>query len=56
MGLYIDKILQAPMEEIEQKELERFQELGILSSKIDIWYALGDNDAGCSVKKCKQDR
>ena len=56
MGLYIDKILQAPMEEIEQKELERFQELGILSSKIDIWYALGDNNAGCSVKKCKQDR
>lgn len=55
MGLDIDKILKAS-EAIGQNDLDRFQELGILSSKIDIWYALGDNDAGCSVKKCKQDR
>ena len=55
MVLDINKILEAP-EAIGQNDLDRFQELGILSSKIDIWYALGDNDAGCSVKKCKQDR
>ena len=55
MGLDIDKILKAS-EAIGQNDLDRFQELGILSSKIDIRYALGDNDAGCSVKKCKQDR
>ena len=34
MGLEIDKILQAPMKEIEQKEFERFQELGILSENL----------------------
>ena len=34
MGLDIDKILQAPMKEIEQKEFERFQELGILSENL----------------------
>ena len=53
MTLDIDKILEAPREEIEQKDLERFQELGILSSKIDNQYVLGKNDAGCSVYKCK---
>ncbi len=34
MGLDIDKILEAPMKEIEQKEFERFQELGILSENL----------------------
>jgi len=34
MGLDIDKILDAPKEVIEQKDLERFQELGILSENI----------------------
>lgn len=34
MGLDIDKILEVPREEIEQKDLERFQELGILSKNI----------------------
>lgn len=37
MGLEIDKILQAPMKEIEQKEFERFQELGILSKNLQFW-------------------
>ena len=37
MGLDIDKILQAPMNEIERKELERFQELGILSKNLQFW-------------------
>ncbi|MFL1705519.1 hypothetical protein ACHJH3_00780 [Campylobacter sp. MOP7] len=55
MVLDINKILEAQKEKIEQKELERFQELGILSGKVDIWYALGDNDAGCYVRKCKHE-
>ena len=37
MGLDIDKILDAPMKEIEQKELERFQEIGILSKNLQFW-------------------
>ena len=37
MGLDIDKILQAPIEKIEQKELERFQEIGILSKNLQFW-------------------
>lgn len=37
MSLDIDKILKAPMEEIEQKDLERFQELGILSKNLQFW-------------------
>ena len=37
MGLDIDKILEAPIEEIEQKDLERFQELGILSKNLQFW-------------------
>ena len=53
MDLDIDKILDTPKEEIEPKELKRLQELGILSSKIDNQYALGENDAGCSVYKYK---
>ena len=43
MVLDINKILKAS-EAIGQNDLDRFQELGILSSKIDIWYALEDND------------
>ena len=39
MGLDIDKILQAPRKEIEQKDLERFQELGILNGNMDALYA-----------------
>ncbi|WP_149719331.1 pentapeptide repeat-containing protein [Campylobacter concisus] len=56
MGLDIDKIFDAPQEKIEPEELKRLQKLEILSSEIDNRYALGENDAGCSVKKCKQDR
>lgn len=52
MVLDINKILDAPKEEIEQKEFERLKELGILSSKIDDQYALA-NDTGCSVYKRK---
>jgi len=37
MGLDIDKILEVPREEIEQKDLERFQELGILSKNLQFW-------------------
>ena len=37
MGLDIDKILQAPMKEIERKELERLQEIGILSKSLQFW-------------------
>ena len=53
MGLDIDKILQAPKEEIGQNDLKRLKELRILSGKIDNQYALGENDAGCSVYKYK---
>lgn len=53
MVLDIDKILDALKEEIEQKELERLKELGILNSKIDNQCALVKNDAGCSVYKRK---
>lgn len=52
MGLDMDKILEAPMEEIGQKDLERFQELGILSGNIDALYASGQNSEGCFIKKC----
>ena len=48
----LDKILKAPIEEIEQKDLERFQELGILSGNIDASYASGRNREGCFIKKC----
>lgn len=34
MGLDIDKILDAPKEEIEQNDLKRLKELGILSENI----------------------
>lgn len=33
----LDKILKAPIEEIEQKDLERFQKLGILSKNLQFW-------------------
>ncbi|MFC2749959.1 MAG: hypothetical protein ACFN38_02440, partial [Campylobacter sp.] len=48
----LDKILEAPIEEIEHKDLERFQELGILSGNIDASYASGRNREGCFIKKC----
>lgn len=51
MSLDIDKILKAPMEEIEQKDLKRFQELGILSGNIDASYASGRNREDCFIKK-----
>ena len=51
MGLDIDKILKAPMEEIEQNDLDRFQELGILSGNIDASYASGRNREDCFIKK-----
>ena len=49
----LDKILKAPIEEIEQKDLERFQEIGILSGNIDALYASGQNSKDCFIKKCK---
>ena len=54
MGLDIDKILQAPRKEIEQKDLERFQELGILNGNIDALYASGQNSEYCLIEKCTQ--
>ena len=54
MGLDIDKILQEPREEIEQKELERFQEIGILNGNIDALYASGQNSEDCLIEKCTQ--
>ena len=53
MSLDIDKILKAPMEEIEQKDLKRFQELGILSGNIDALYASGQDSEDCFIEKCK---
>ena len=53
MVLDINKILDAPKEEIGKKEFERLKELGILSGKIDNQYVLAKNDAGYSVYKCK---
>ncbi len=54
MGLDIDKILQAPREEIEQKDLKRFQELGILNGNIDAFYASWQNSEDCLIEKCTQ--
>ncbi|WP_297995044.1 pentapeptide repeat-containing protein, partial [uncultured Campylobacter sp.] len=48
----IDKILKRPKEKIEQKDLERFQGLGILSDNLDILYVSGQNSEGCFIKKC----
>ena len=48
----LDKILEAPIEEIEQKDLDRFHELGILSGNIDASYASGRNSEDCFIKKC----
>lgn len=54
MDLDIDKILQEPREEIDQKDLERFQELGILNGNIDALYASGQNSEDCLIEKCTQ--
>ena len=55
MGLDIDKILQAPMKEIEQKDLERFQELGILSENIYLFDTLEQPGKHHWIKKCEYD-
>jgi len=55
MTLDIDKILETLREEIEQKDLERFQELGILNGNIDALYVSGQNSEDCLIEKCKQD-
>lgn len=55
MGLDIDKILEALREEIKQKDLERFQELGILNGNMDALYASGQNSEDCLIEKCTQD-
>ena len=52
MSLHIDKILEKPKEKIEQKDLERFQGLGILSDNLDILYVSGQNSEGCFIEKC----
>ena len=55
MTLDIDKILETLREEIEQKDLERFQELGILNGNIAALYVSGQNSEDCLIEKCKQD-
>ena len=55
MTLDIDKILETLREEIEQKDLERFQELGILNGNIDALYVSGQDSEDCLIEKCKQD-
>ena len=52
MGLEIDKILKAPMKEIEQKELERLQELGILSKNLQFWETARTEEPYW-IEKCK---
>ena len=55
MGLDIDKILKAPKEVIEQKDLERFQELGILSENIYLFDTLEQPGKHHWIKKCEYD-
>ena len=55
MSLDIDKILERPKEEIEQKDLERFQELGIISNNLKHWEVSGQTIGDCSINKCKYD-
>ena len=51
MTLDIDKIFETLREEIEQKDLERFQELGILNGNIDALYVSGQNSEDCLIEK-----
>ena len=55
MNLDIDKILKAPMEEIEQKDLERFQELGILSENIYLSDTPKQSGKYYWIQKCKHE-
>ncbi len=55
MSLDIDKILERPKEEIEQKDLERFQELGIISNNLKHCEVSGQTIGDCSINKCKYD-
>ena len=53
MGLYIDEILKAPMKEIEQNDLKRLKEFGIISE--NIYFSDTPQQPGKNywVKKCK---
>lgn len=55
MGLDIDKILQVPREEIEQNDLERLKELGIISENIYLFDTLERPKKQYWVKKCEYD-
>ena len=53
MGLEIDKILKAPMEEIEQNDLKRLKEFGIISENIYLSDTPQQPGKHYWVKKCK---
>lgn len=55
MGLDIDKILQAPREEIEQNDLKRLKEFGIISENIYLFDTLERPKKQYWVKKCEYD-
>ena len=55
MGLDIDKILQAPKEEIGQNDLKRLKGLGIISENIYPFNALERSKKQYWVKKCEYD-
>ena len=55
MGLDIDKILQAPKEEIEQNDLKRLKELGIISENIYLFDTLERPKKQYWIKKCEYD-
>lgn len=55
MGLDIYKILQAPKEEIEQNDLKRLKELGIISENIYLFDTLERPKKQYWVKKCEYD-
>ena len=55
MGLNIDKILDAPKEEIEQNDLKRLKELGILSENIYLFDTLEQPGKHHWIKKCEYD-
>ena len=55
MNLDIDKILDAPKEEIEQNDLKRLKELGILSENIYLFDTLEQPGKHHWIKKCEYD-
>ena len=53
MGLDIDEILKAPMKEIEQNDLKRLKEFGIISENIYLSDTPQHPGKHYWVKKCK---